>query len=79
MIRPSTVVFALAGAMVTTSAGFLLGTLAEPAPAAPATPTTVHCPVEDECQVDYRDGAWWLRTYDDHSGETPGPWVRVSR
>lgn len=48
---------------------------ADPAP----VPAVVTCPAEDSCQVDYRDGAWWLRTYDDHSGEVPGPWVRVSR
>lgn len=39
----------------------------------------ISCPAEDSCEIDYRDGAWWLRTFDDNSDEQPGPWVRVSK
>lgn len=65
---------------------WVLGTVGmQPAPAhAPErTPASVtqpapvpSCPVEDECEVDFRGGAWWLRWAPD--GATPGPWVRVS-
>lgn len=50
-------------------------------PDAAATPApVVHCPTEDSCEVDYRDGAWFIRTADDSpTTQTPGPWVRVSR
>jgi hypothetical protein len=47
----------------------------------PVPPTsTITCPQEDSCEVQWHDGAWHLRVHAEHTGTgAPGPWVRVSR
>lgn len=43
-------------------------------------PEKLDCPAEDSCEVDYRDGGWYVRTTSDYTDTgTPGPWVRVTR
>lgn len=70
------IALATAALAVVGATGVMIGNrTADPEPTTP----TVACPAEDSCEIDFRDGAWHIRTYDDNSETPSGPWVRVSR
>ena len=43
------------------------------------TPSTIVCPEEDSCHLDFHDGQWWGRECVEDTGPCDRPWTPLTK